>query len=63
MRKLSYILSIKNLKSVYYAYCYSLVKYGIIYWGNNLTEGLCHAKENNNDNDGSGTNTNMLKLI
>jgi hypothetical protein len=34
MRKLSYILSIKNLKSVYYAHCHSLVKYGIIYWGN-----------------------------
>jgi hypothetical protein len=34
MRKLSYILSIDNLKSVYYAYYHSLVKYGIIYWGN-----------------------------
>jgi hypothetical protein len=34
MRKLSYVLSINNLKSVYYAYCHSLVKYGIIYWGN-----------------------------
>jgi hypothetical protein len=34
MRKLSCILSIDNLKSVYYAYYHSLVKYGIIYWGN-----------------------------
>jgi hypothetical protein len=34
MRKLSYILSIKNLKSVYYAHCHSLVKYRIIYLGN-----------------------------
>jgi hypothetical protein len=34
MRKLSYVLSINNLKSVYYAYYHSLVKYGIIYWGN-----------------------------
>jgi hypothetical protein len=31
MRKLSYVLSINNLKSVYYAYYHSLVKYGIIY--------------------------------
>jgi hypothetical protein len=28
------ILNINNLKAVYYAYYYSLVKYGIIYWGN-----------------------------
>jgi hypothetical protein len=34
MRKLSYILSMDNLKFVYYAYYHSLVKYGIIYWGN-----------------------------
>jgi hypothetical protein len=36
MRKLYYILntSINGLKTVYYAYYHSLVKYGIIYWGN-----------------------------
>jgi hypothetical protein len=33
MQKLSYILSIDNLKSVYYVYCHSLVKYVIISWG------------------------------
>jgi hypothetical protein len=30
MQKLSYVLSINNIKSVYYAYYHSLVKYGII---------------------------------
>jgi hypothetical protein len=34
MRKLYYILNINGLKTVYYAYYHSLVKYGIIYWGN-----------------------------
>jgi hypothetical protein len=34
MRKLSCILSINNLKSVYYAYYYPLIKYIIIYWDN-----------------------------
>jgi hypothetical protein len=34
MQKLSYVLSINNLKSVYYAYYHTLIKYGIIYWGN-----------------------------
>jgi hypothetical protein len=34
MRKLSYVLSINNLKSVYYAYYHSLIKYGLIYSGN-----------------------------
>jgi hypothetical protein len=34
MRKLYYILNINCLKTVYYAYYHSLVKYGIIYWGN-----------------------------
>jgi hypothetical protein len=28
------VLSINNLKSVYYAYYHTLIKYGIIYWGN-----------------------------
>jgi hypothetical protein len=39
MRKLSHVLSINNLKSVYYAYYHTLIKYGIIYWGNTLD---CH---------------------
>jgi hypothetical protein len=34
MRKLYYILNINDLKTVYYAYYHSFVKYGIIYWGN-----------------------------
>jgi hypothetical protein len=28
------MLNINNLKLVYYVYYHSLVKYGIIYWGN-----------------------------
>ena len=34
MRKLYYTLNINDLKTVYFAYYYSLVKYGIICWGN-----------------------------
>jgi hypothetical protein len=34
MKELSNLLSTNNLKSVYYAYFHSLVKYAIIYWGN-----------------------------
>jgi hypothetical protein len=34
LRKLSNIVNIKSLKAVYYAYYYSVVKYGIIFWGN-----------------------------
>jgi hypothetical protein len=34
MQKLSYVLSINNLKSVYYAYYHFLIKYWIIYWCN-----------------------------
>jgi hypothetical protein len=34
MRKLYYILNINDLKTIYYAYYHSLVKCGIIYWGN-----------------------------
>jgi hypothetical protein len=34
IQKLSYVLSINNLKPVYYVYYHSLIKYEIIYWGN-----------------------------
>jgi hypothetical protein len=34
IRKLSNILNLENLKVIYYAYYHSLVKYGIIFWGN-----------------------------
>jgi hypothetical protein len=34
MGKLYYMLNINDLKTVYSAYCHSLVQYGIIYWGN-----------------------------
>jgi hypothetical protein len=34
MRKLYYTLNINDLKTVYFAYYHSLVKSGIIYWGN-----------------------------
>jgi hypothetical protein len=34
IRKLYHILNINEFKTIYFAYYHSLVKYGIIYWGN-----------------------------
>jgi hypothetical protein len=56
MRKLYYILNINDLKTIYFAYYHSLVKYGIIYWGN--ASGFYPTKENKND-DGSRPNSHM----
>jgi hypothetical protein len=46
MRKLYYILNINGLKTVYYTYCHSLVKYGIIYWGNTSNSNKVFVLEN-----------------
>jgi hypothetical protein len=37
MRRLSQILNIKTLRIVYFAHFHSLIKYGIIFWGNSTT--------------------------
>jgi hypothetical protein len=34
MRRLHYVLDISALKLVYFAYVQSMVKYGIVFWGN-----------------------------
>jgi hypothetical protein len=34
VRKLFYMLNIDVLKMVYFAYFHSIMKYGIIFWGN-----------------------------
>jgi hypothetical protein len=37
MRRLVHILNIETLKVVYYAHFHSMLKYGIILWGNSTT--------------------------
>jgi hypothetical protein len=37
MRKLSYTLNLKTLWMVYFAYFYSIVSYGIIFWGSSAS--------------------------
>jgi len=34
MRRLSHVLNIQTLRTVYFAHFHSLVNYGIIFWGN-----------------------------
>jgi hypothetical protein len=65
MRKLSYVLIINNLKSVYYAYYHSLIKYGITYWGNipDSHKVFLLQKENKKNNDGSGTNSLLPRFV
>ena len=37
LRRLFHILNIKTLKVVYFTHFHSLIKYGIIFWGNSTT--------------------------
>jgi hypothetical protein len=34
IRSLSYFMSLKTLRMVYFSYFHSIIKYGIIFWGN-----------------------------
>jgi hypothetical protein len=54
LRRLRYVLDIDALKLVYFAYFQSVVKYGIVFWGNsyNLKKVFFTAKKDTEDNVG-----------
>jgi hypothetical protein len=54
MRWLRCVLDIDALKLVYFAYFQSVVKYGIVFWGNayNLNKEFFTAKQDSEDNVG-----------
>jgi len=39
LRSIVHVSNISTLKSIYYAYFHSIIKYGIIFWGNSSNSG------------------------